>query len=133
MSDEIKLEGIGLAPGVLDTIVTLAAEGVEGVAAVGAAGIAGLVQKGVAKGSARAVDVCAGEDGSVTVTAHIQVYYGQQLKVVAVPESVTPYAALSAKQRRQVVQAFVGRLDLIDAFGAANRSLIQRWLQSQTE
>jgi len=83
MSDEIKLEGIGLAPGVLDTIVTLAAEGVEGVAAVGAAGIAGLVQKGVAKGSARAVDVCAGEDGSVTVTAHIQVYYGQQLKVVA--------------------------------------------------
>lgn len=83
MSDEIKLEGIDLAPGVLDTIVTLAAQSVEGVAAVGAAGIAGLVQKGVAKGAARAVDVCADEDGSVSVTVHIQVLYGQQLKVVA--------------------------------------------------
>ena len=83
MSDEIKLDGIGLAPGVLDTIVTLAAQSVEGVAAVGAPGIAGLVQKGVAKGAARAVDVCA-EDGSVSVTVHIQVLYGQQLKPVAV-------------------------------------------------
>jgi uncharacterized alkaline shock family protein YloU len=83
MSDEIRLDGIGLAPGVLDTIVTLASQEVEGVAAVGAAGIAGLVQKGVAKGAARAVDVCAADDGSVSVTVHIQVYYGQQLKVVA--------------------------------------------------
>ena len=33
MSDEIRLEGLGVAPGVLDTIVTVAAEGVEGVAA----------------------------------------------------------------------------------------------------
>jgi len=83
MSEEIKLEGVGVAPGVLDTIVTLAAQGVEGIAAVGAPGIAGLMQKGVAKGAARAVDVCTTEEGSVTVTVHVQVLYGQKLRAVA--------------------------------------------------
>jgi uncharacterized alkaline shock family protein YloU len=79
MSDEIKLEGLGVAPGVIDTIVTLATEGVDGVAAVGAPGFAGLMQKGVAKGAARAVDVSATEEGSVEVNVHVQVVYGQQL------------------------------------------------------
>jgi uncharacterized alkaline shock family protein YloU len=83
MSDEIRLEGLGVAPGVLDTIVTMAAEGVEGVAAVGASGLAGLVQKGARKGAARAVDVCTNEDGAVTATIHLQVLYGHKLKDVA--------------------------------------------------
>lgn len=78
MSDEIKLEGLGVAPGVIDTIVTLAAESVEGVAGVGSLGFAGLVQKGVAKGSGRAVDVTAA-DGSVEANVHVHVVYGQQL------------------------------------------------------
>lgn len=83
MSDEIRLEGLGVAPAVLDTIVTLATEGVEGIAGVGAPGLAGLVQKGSRKGSSRAVDVCVGEDGALTVTVHVQVVYGSKLKVVA--------------------------------------------------
>jgi len=83
MSDEIRLEGLGVAPAVLDTIVTLAVEGVEGVAGVGAPGLAGLVQKGARKGASRAVDVCVGEDGGLTVTVHIQVVYGSKIKNVA--------------------------------------------------
>lgn len=83
MSEEIRLEGLGLAPGVLDTIVTVATEGVEGVAAVGAPGIAGLVQKGSRKGSARAVDVTADESGALVVVIHIQVVYGQKLRELA--------------------------------------------------
>jgi uncharacterized alkaline shock family protein YloU len=83
MSEEIRLEGLGVAPGVLDTIVTVATEGVEGVAAVGASGLAGLVQKGSRKGASRAVDVCVAEDSSITVTVHIQVLYGHKLKDVA--------------------------------------------------
>jgi uncharacterized alkaline shock family protein YloU len=83
MSDEIRLEGLGVAPSVLDTIVTLAAESVDGVAAVGAPGLAGLVQKGVGKGTGRAVDVTAAEDGSVSVVIHVQVVYGRNLRQVA--------------------------------------------------
>jgi len=82
MSDEIRLDGLGVAPGVLDTIVTVAAECVDGVAAVGAPGIAGLVQKG-RKGSSRAVDVTVGEDGALFASIHIQVTYGSRLREVA--------------------------------------------------
>lgn len=82
MSDEIRMDGLGVAPGVLDTIVTLAAGEVPGVAAVGAPGIAGLVQKGARKGNARAVDVCAAEDGSIAVTLHVQVTHGEKLHQV---------------------------------------------------
>jgi uncharacterized alkaline shock family protein YloU len=83
MSDEIRLEGLGVAPGVLDTIVTMAAESVEGVAGVGATGLAGLVQKGARKGAARAVDVTTDENGAITATIHLQIIYGHKLKDVA--------------------------------------------------
>jgi len=83
MSDEIRLEGLGVAPAVLDTIVTLATENVEGVAGVGAPGLAGLVQKGSRKGPSRAVDVKVADDGALSVTVHVQVVYGSKLKVVA--------------------------------------------------
>jgi len=82
MSDEVRLEGLGVAPGVLDTIVTVAAECVDGIAAVGAPGIAGLVQKG-RKGSSRAVDVTVGEDGALSASIHVQVTYGFRLREVA--------------------------------------------------
>lgn len=91
MSEEIRLEGLGVAPGVLDTIVTVATEGVEGVAAVGAPGIAGLVQKGVRKGSSRAVDVLVDEASNLSVSVHVQVNYGHKLREVAaaVQQAVT--------------------------------------------
>lgn len=83
MSDEIRLEGLGVAPGVLDTIVTLAAESVEGVASVGAPGLAGLVQKGSRKKGSRAVEVTSDEDGGVSASIHVQVEYGCKLREVA--------------------------------------------------
>ena len=97
MSDEIRLEGLGVAPVVLDTIVTLATEGVEGVASVGAPGLAGLVQKGARKGSSRAVDVCVAEDGSLTVTVHIQIVYGSKLKAVANAVQVSVADAITSQ------------------------------------
>ncbi|NTU71103.1 MAG: Asp23/Gls24 family envelope stress response protein [Coriobacteriia bacterium] len=83
MSDELRLEGLGVAPSVLDTIVTVAAEGVEGIAGVGAPGLAGLVQKGARKGASRAVDVAVDDEGAISATVHVQVLYGHKLKDVA--------------------------------------------------
>ena len=109
MSDEIRLEGLGVAPGVLDTIVTVATEGIEGVAAVGAPGLAGLVQKGSRKGSARAVDVCTDEEGAVTVTIHLQVAYGHKLREVAtaVQEAVSDAVASQVGVSVAAVDVFV--------------------------
>ena len=67
VSEEITLDGIGVAPGVLETIALVAAEGVDGVAGVPGAssGLAGLVQKG----SARGVCVQVNEDGTLVSAA----------------------------------------------------------------
>ena len=109
MSDEIRLEGLGVAPGVLDTIVTMATEAVDGVAAVGAPGIAGLVQKGARKGAARAVDVCLDEEGGLTATIHLQVLYGHKLKDVAsaVQQSVAEAVSSQVGVEVAAVDVFV--------------------------
>ncbi len=81
MTEEIHFDGLGIAPGVLDTIVTVAAQNVEGVAAIGAPGIAGLVQRG-RKGTARPVDICSSDDEGMSVTVHVQIEYGRNLRDV---------------------------------------------------
>lgn len=80
MTDEIKLEGLGLAPGVLETIVTLAAEQVPGVASVCAPGLAGKVGKGK---SSKLIDVAIDEAGTATASVHLQAEYGIPLRDVA--------------------------------------------------
>ena len=81
MTDEITLDGIGIAPGVLETIATVAAQGVEGVAEVSCAGggLAGLVQKGSAKG----ICVEFTEDGGLKTSVRIHAFYGRPLREIA--------------------------------------------------
>lgn len=112
MSEEIKLDGLGVAPGVLDTIVTVAAESVDGVSAVGAPGIAGLMQKGARKGTARPVDVCVSEDGDVMATVHIQVAHGFRLREVAVQvqQAVTEALVSQVGVKVSAVDVFVDAL-----------------------
>jgi len=111
MSDEIRLEGLGVAPGVLDTIVTVATESVDGVAAVGAPGIAGLVQKG-RKGASRAVDVTVCEDGALSASIHVQVNYGVRLREVAANVQAAVREALASQVGLDVaaVDVFVDSL-----------------------
>ena len=97
MSDELRLEGLGVAPSVLDTIVTYAVEAVEGVAGVGAPGLAGLVQKGSIKGTSRAVDVCVSDASELSVTIHLQVFYGHKIKDVAKAVQVAVADAVSSQ------------------------------------
>lgn len=112
MTDELRLEGLGIAPGVLDTIVTVAAEGCDGVVTVGASGIAGLVQKGARKGTARAVDVVSDEDGRLTVTVHVQVRHGSKLREVAtcIQEAVKDALATQVCLEVAAIDVFVDGL-----------------------
>lgn len=80
MSEEIRLQGVTIAPSVLDTIITLAVNQVEGVAfASSGQGLGGLVNRAAGK----AVEVSSAEDGSVTVGVHITVAYGIPIHTVA--------------------------------------------------
>ena len=105
MSDEIMLEGLGVAPGVLDTIATLAAEQVEGVVAVLTRGVAGLVQKGPGRGIA--VTVC--DDKTFSVQIHISVKYGTPLRTVAtaVQRSVSDALLSQTAQQVSAVDVFI--------------------------
>jgi hypothetical protein len=47
-------------------------------------------------------------------------FVNEQLRIVGDEDSVPAYPTLSPEKRREVVRALVGRLDLIDAFIAAN-------------
>lgn len=83
MSDEIQLEGLGIAPGVVETIVALAADKVSGVAGVCATQtLSQLAAKAVSKQSTGCVAVEM-EDGAVAVDLHIEVEYGNPIHEVA--------------------------------------------------
>ena len=81
MSEEITLEGIGVAPGVLETIAAVAAQGVEGVATIPGAGpsLAGLVQKG----ASRPVFIEIDASGALSASVRIVAVYGRPLKETA--------------------------------------------------
>lgn len=81
MSD-INTEGMAIAPGVMETIVTLAVREVQGVASVGSApsGIRSLL---AFKQSTQGVLVNVGEDDTVQVEVTIRVLSGHSLEAVA--------------------------------------------------
>lgn len=119
MSDEIGLEGIGIAPGVLETIAQIAAESVEGVANIvpPGSGLAGLVSKGASRG----VSVEVGEDGTLTASVHISAYYGRPLHKVAtaVQRAVTDALLTHTGQTIASVDVFVDGVVFPDEQGSA--------------
>ena len=83
MSD-LNIEGMALAEGVVETVISIAVADVEGVASVGSAGGAGGIL-GVfgAKPSAQGIEVTTEEDGKLKLSVRIEVYYGSVLPEVA--------------------------------------------------
>ncbi|MDZ4178291.1 MAG: Asp23/Gls24 family envelope stress response protein [Coriobacteriia bacterium] len=113
MSDEIKLQGLGVAPGVLETIVTLAAESVEGVARVGVPGLVGLVRKGGGKGASRSAEVSVDDGGDVSVVLHVDIVYGHALRTVAgaVQDAVADALASQVGLSVDAVDVFVDGIE----------------------
>lgn len=107
MSEEITLEGIGVAPGVLETIALVAAQEVDGVAGVlgTTGGLAGLVQKSASRG----VAVEVGEDGSLVVAVRISAVYGRPLREIAgdVQRAVTDALLTHTGQKVTSVDVYV--------------------------
>jgi len=107
MSEEITLDGIGVAPGVLETIAQISAQSVDGVACMvsSSSGLAGLVPKGPARG----VIVEVGQDGALTANIHISALYGRPLREVAteVQRAVTDALLTHTGQTVASVDVFV--------------------------
>lgn len=80
---ELNVKGMTLAPGVVETIVSIATQDVEGVAFVGSAAESAIRQMFTAKPTTQGIGVDVDETDAVQVVVHIDVLYGYSLPEVA--------------------------------------------------
>lgn len=83
---EFTIANTTIAPGVVETIVSLAAAEVEGVAGVGIAGPMSAITAAFSAGKAiptAGIDLTMGDDGKVSAQITVQAYYGYRLVDVA--------------------------------------------------
>lgn len=81
-----KTDGMSIAPGVVETIVAMAAAEVEGVAGVGAAGPLAQIMATFNAGKpvpTQGVDVSVDDDQKLSIAITVQVFYGRRLVDVA--------------------------------------------------
>lgn len=85
MSEELFVDGLGLAPGVMETIVAIAAKEVEGVASVGSSSFTGLNLRSriAGKSDAPAIGVSKNEEDGIDIAVHIDVQHGKPIPQVA--------------------------------------------------
>ena len=103
MATELSLEGLDVAPGVVETMVELAAGQVEGVVCVESSAL-GRISK-----AAKSTEVTVGEDGSFVVTLHITAYFGRPLRQLgaAVQDAVSDALESQTGHRASCVDVFI--------------------------
>ena len=80
---DLNVDGMALAPGVVETIISIAAKEVQGVAAVGPSGVSGLRSVFGSKPSTQGIEVDIDDNDKLHVAVRIDVYYGFVLPEVA--------------------------------------------------
>ena len=82
---ELNVDGMALAPGVVETIVSIAVSEVEGVACVGSASASGRGIRSVfgQKPQTQGIEIAVDEDDKLEISIRIEVYYGFALPEVA--------------------------------------------------
>ncbi|MCL1797731.1 MAG: Asp23/Gls24 family envelope stress response protein [Eggerthellaceae bacterium] len=104
MANDFSIDGMALAPGVVETIVAIAAQEVDGVASVGSTGVGSLTSMFKTKSAAQGVEVEVTEDSKLQIAVRIDVMYGYSLPDVAaqirnsVAEAVVSQVGLSASR-----------------------------------
>lgn len=80
---ELNVDGMALAPGVVETIVSIAVNEVEGVASVGPATAGALRAVFATKPSTQGIDISVDDNDKLNISVHIDVYYGYVLPDLA--------------------------------------------------
>ena len=80
---ELNVDGMALAPGVVETIVSIAANEVEGVACIGPSTTSGLRSVFGSKPTTQGIEITVGEDDKLQISIRVDVYYGFVLPEVA--------------------------------------------------
>lgn len=83
MTNELSVEGLSIAPGVLETIISVAASEVDGVASLGSFATSGIRSMLANKPSTSGIEANLDDAGKLHVSIHIEVYYGFVLPELA--------------------------------------------------
>lgn len=83
MTDQMNVEGLSIAPGVMETIISVAAGEVDGVASLGSFATSGIRSMLASKPSTSGIETKMDEDGKLAVAVHVEVYYGYVLPELA--------------------------------------------------
>ena len=97
---DLNVDGMALAPGVVETIVSIAVGEVEGVASVGPSSTSSLRAVFASKPATQGIDIVLDEDDKLHVSVRVDVYYGY-----ALPE-------LAAKVRQAVADAVASQVGI---------------------
>ena len=77
MTDQMNVEGLSIAPGVMETIISVAASEVDGVASLGSFATSGI------RSMLASIETKMGDDSKLSVAVHVEVYYGYVLPELA--------------------------------------------------
>ena len=96
----LNANGMTLADGVVETVISLAVQNIEGVTAVGTSPVGGILSAVRNKPSTQGIEITPLEDGSIAVVVHIAVQFG-----VVMPE-------LADKIREAIVDAVLTQVGM---------------------
>lgn len=80
---EVNVDGMALAPGVIETIISMATTEVEGVASVGSMTNSSLRSMFGAKPAIQGIEVDVSEDDKLCISVRIEVFAGKPLPDIA--------------------------------------------------
>lgn len=80
---DLNVEGMALAPGVVETIASIAAKDVDGVASVGPSSSAALFPMFGNKSANQGIEINYEDDDKLDIAVRVEVYYGYVLPEVA--------------------------------------------------
>ena len=80
---DLNIDGMALAPGVIETIISIAVQDVEGVASVGPSTSNGLRSLFVAKPATQGIDIDVTDDDKLRIAVRVDVLYGYVIPEIA--------------------------------------------------
>ena len=83
MTSEVNVEGLSIAPGVLETIISVAANEVEGVASLGSYATSGIRSMLASRPSTSGIEANLDDEGKLHAAVHVEVYNGYVLPELA--------------------------------------------------
>ena len=104
---EINIAGMCIAPGVIETIVSIAMRDVPNITAVGATPVNGLMAVLSGKTLPQGIEVATDEEGKLTVGVHVEVAYGTPLPEIAAAVRSVVYDAVTTQ-----IGVPVGQIDV---------------------